>query len=703
MGEGVCHRESTSMSRPWLPILSLFLFALVACGDDSVAPSDASMDAAMDAGARDAGDPDAMLGDECETDPDCDDSLECTRDVCNLGLCFHPVDPAVCDDGVFCNGVERCNPERGCEAGEIQTCNDEDVCTIDRCDEENKQCIHAVRDFDGDGEADFFCTGGTDCDDRDPRRGRTFNEVCGNGVDDDCDERIDEDFCGRPNHDVCDDPLDVSAGGFFELSSVGASADYDFSCTATSPRDLVLSFTLETARDLSVRAEGIGLTYLAMQTECGTAETETECTSGFPASLRVRALEPGTYYVLVGDTGGELGVEVIFTDPTPPPTNQDCSMATDVSAGGTFDGTTIDVSDDVASSCTAGGSPDVHYVFTIDEPRDVLLSASSTEGQTLSLGLRRNCMAADGMEELELHCERGAPASRRFYSLEAGTYYVAVESSAIRESDFVLDVEFAEPSTPPAGDVCDELLVATPGVLIEGTLRDKQDDVDITCGFDYRDALYELTVAERSDLTIIADAGGFASLALLGTCGDESSQLRCVTGSPARTRLRDIDPGTYTIVVESSLASDFDLDVMLTPPTMTVDVPPTNEACDDAYVIPETGGVFRGETRPLLNIFGATCGSGAGSPDATFSLTLSERKRVQLSTEGSSFDTVISLHEGACDGLSEIECNDDNGSGGVWSLVDTELDAGTYLIVVDGWGGSSAGDYELEVIVTDPS
>ena len=34
------------------------------------------------------------------------------------------------------------------------------------------------------------------------------------------------------------------------------------------------------------------------------------------------------------------------------------------------------------------------------------------------------------------------------------------------------------------------------------------------------------------------------------------------------------------------------------------------------------------------------------------------------------------------------------------SLVDTMLDPGTYYIIVDGFGSSSAGNYLLEVLVT---
>jgi len=45
-------------------------------------------------------------------------------------------------------------------------------------------------DVDGDGYADEAC-GGTDCDDLDPLVNPDVDEVCDNGIDDDCDELVD--------------------------------------------------------------------------------------------------------------------------------------------------------------------------------------------------------------------------------------------------------------------------------------------------------------------------------------------------------------------------------------------------------------------------------------------------------------------------------------------------------------------------------
>ena len=119
-----------------------------------------------------------------------------------LGSCADPRAPAVadectrngvCDDGVFCNGEERC-VEGTCAAGEPVACDDGVGCTTDSCDETRWACRHQPPDADADGYADATCTElrarplGDDCDDADPARHPGAEEVCDPAeIDEDCD------------------------------------------------------------------------------------------------------------------------------------------------------------------------------------------------------------------------------------------------------------------------------------------------------------------------------------------------------------------------------------------------------------------------------------------------------------------------------------------------------------------------------------
>lgn len=136
--------------------------------------------------------------------PDCSDEILCTMDLCDEGQdrCISLPNDADCNDGLFCNGEEICDPvngdpETGCLTGiNIPSCNDGDDCTSDICSEEAGRCIHTPADRDGDGFGDILC-GGTDCDDLDPEINPSAEEVC-DGIDNDCDRIIDEGFTCSP-------------------------------------------------------------------------------------------------------------------------------------------------------------------------------------------------------------------------------------------------------------------------------------------------------------------------------------------------------------------------------------------------------------------------------------------------------------------------------------------------------------------------
>lgn len=123
-------------------------------------------------------------------DDPCPDEIDCTADVCleETNRCFHDPQPELCSDGDACNGAEICDLVLGCTAAAPLYCNDESSCTVDSCDPAIG-CVFSPRDLDGDGFTDGRC-GGLDCDD-DPRFGSAIYpgapEDCENRRDDDCD------------------------------------------------------------------------------------------------------------------------------------------------------------------------------------------------------------------------------------------------------------------------------------------------------------------------------------------------------------------------------------------------------------------------------------------------------------------------------------------------------------------------------------
>jgi hypothetical protein len=75
--------------------------------------------------------------------PDCNDGIECTLDSCDetMGGCIHQPDDGLCDNGSVCDGTERCDTEEGCLPGESVVCDDDDPCTEDLCNEATGSCL----------------------------------------------------------------------------------------------------------------------------------------------------------------------------------------------------------------------------------------------------------------------------------------------------------------------------------------------------------------------------------------------------------------------------------------------------------------------------------------------------------------------------------------------------------------------------------
>ncbi|MEK6675010.1 MAG: S8 family peptidase, partial [Planctomycetota bacterium] len=100
----------------------------------------------------------------CLSDADCDDFVTCTVDTCNTvtNFCQHVPDHTVCDNGLFCDGVETCHALLDCQFGTPVNCEDGLVCTIDACIDATASCEHVPDDASCDNG--LFCDGQETCD-----------------------------------------------------------------------------------------------------------------------------------------------------------------------------------------------------------------------------------------------------------------------------------------------------------------------------------------------------------------------------------------------------------------------------------------------------------------------------------------------------------------------------------------------------------
>ncbi len=79
----------------------------------------------------------------------CSDGISCTVDTCSnsLAKCVFTPNNTLCNNTIYCDGVEICEPSSGdpttgCKAGAAIDCEDGIGCTQDSCDETSKGCLH---------------------------------------------------------------------------------------------------------------------------------------------------------------------------------------------------------------------------------------------------------------------------------------------------------------------------------------------------------------------------------------------------------------------------------------------------------------------------------------------------------------------------------------------------------------------------------
>ncbi|MCB9633924.1 MAG: putative metal-binding motif-containing protein [Sandaracinus sp.] len=722
-------------------LASLMLVLLVACGDDDIRTGDGGLpdvgfsDGGLDAGPIDVEcvDPGSTVGASCETAADCsdgcvcngierceagvcvagedpcDDGIECTTDGCDedADVCVYGTDDSLCADDDLCNGAERCVVGLGCRAGSRLSCSDGDPCTVGSCDPV-EGCSFELRDLDGDGFADDRC-GGLDCFD-DPEIGSNVYpgapEVCGNGIDDNCNGIFDyrEVSCTASNDD-CATAEVLPGPGTYVRSTRGLSNAMTVGCRSAG-LDAVFTFTLDRARDVVLVAEidgGNGAVALRPIAECDSTGPDALCANEGPvSSLTARDLAPGEYAVVVEtSTATSFALSLSFLDPTPILPVDLCDDDTvDVSAGGTFMGLFEDVNDDYELSCrtpsTTQVRKDVAYRLEITSPKDVVLRAttrtSSSVRPSTYLTLVRDC----GNPATSLACVQSQSSEIRRRALEPGVYFVLLESSSTSALSWELQVNVVDAMPRNEGDACSTAEGIT-DTLVTLPLTSLELDYGTGCGggtASSRDASYAFTLTERRDVILESNVGAIHYLSVATECGNPATELLCTSGTPALSpRLLRMDPGTYYVTLSTTLSSgDVSITARTEPPTET----PVNDVCDGAIALAngvEARGSLLGASDTAL-----LCGAD-GSRDAFYRLELTERQNVTLvarRTDGSTEPLSLSLFGGSCAAPDVPRC-----ASGTPALLNRTLDAGTHYVAVESIP-SFAGSYVLTAYLAAP-
>ncbi|MBX3245665.1 MAG: putative metal-binding motif-containing protein [Myxococcales bacterium] len=719
------------------------LISTAGCGDDDprvpvdAEPSDALTPDAGDGGASSTcAEPGETIGRACASSAECsdgcicngvetcadgvcvagadpcDDGIECTSDDCDesAGRCVFEASDESCDDGDLCNGAEVCALGLGCRPGPRLLCNDGDACTVGRCDS-SEGCSFELRDLDGDGFADDRC-GGLDCND-DPVIGGSIYpgapEVCDNGIDDNCNRLVDyrDPTCSGVNDD-CESREVLPGPGSWVRTTRGLRNDYVLGCRPTG-LDAVFGFTLTERQDVQavVEVEGGGNGAVAIRpaVECSGSGPDGYCAGGgATSSVTARDLPPGEYVVMVKtSTAATYVLSLVYAAPTPVQPVDVCTSDTlDISAGGTFTGLFVDVTDQYEIACRASSATqvrrDVAYRLTITEPKDVVLrastrSTSSTRPSTF-LTLVRDCSSP----ATSLACVQAQDAQIQRRALEPGTYYVLIESASTTAVSWELQASVVDAMPRNPADACGSVLDIT-DATVTVPLSSLELDYGTSCGGNgstFRDASFEIVLAEERDIILESTVGGIHYVAVSSSCGNAATETLCASGTPTVTRrILRAPPGRHFVTVSTALSSgDLVISARTEPPT----VPPSNDRCDAAILIDdgmEVRGTFLGASDQAL-----ACGP-ADAHDLFFRLELAERRNVTLvarRTDGETEPMALGLRPGTCTSPAPepFRC----ASGGS-ALLNRTLDAGSHLIVLES-PAVAPGTFALTAYFAEP-
>jgi hypothetical protein len=295
----------------------------------------------------------------------------------------------------------------------------------------------------------------------------------------------------------------------------------------------------------------------------------------------------------------------------------------------------------------------------------------------------------------------------RFYQQPPGEYVIVVEGPSTHEIAFGLDVAVLPPSAPPPADACSSALPVTFGSMQRIPLSGSQDDVKRSCHTDGPDAVLLVTLDQPKDLDIKVDGDAASvSMALQTTCSDKVTERVCRVGQPLSMRVHDVPAGTYYMVVDATSSPYVTVLVNTFDPSPATAVT-GNDTCYNAVDIPATGGVFKGDTRTLQDDYHSaqSCAMGSLSRDAAFRLTLPGPKHV-FAKLMADFDSVLMRYDSPASGAmlcsgEPQSCWDDSPDGLGSAQLDETLKAGTYYLIVDGYGTQNAGAYVLDVSVSD--
>jgi len=339
-------------------------------------------------------------------------------------------------------------------------------------------------------------------------------------------------------------------------------------------------------------------------------------------------------------------------------------LPADGSDMGVLDGTSTS---NMMSPCGGGGgAPAVAYTLLLTQPK--VVTVSTDDGYTTADTVIDIRSASCAMPEAEVACNDDIDgdnrASKLVRSLPPGTYYVLIEghdATATGTYSVTIDLAAGEGAACTASDQCGPGLVCRPPNQGGGAM---------TCQKPMCSDAFDNDGDGKTDYPAEPGCAG-------GDDNDETDHCPNGADCPDCSDHADNDgDGKIDYPMDPSCHAAGD----------------SSEACATSEAVtvltmPATAGDTSGATDDI----DPTCASSSGSgPDRLYRLDLPATTTLAIELTGLAFDSTTELLNSTCGGAA-LTCSDPA------AMEITNLAAGTYYFVVDGWFSDEQGPYTIEV------
>ncbi|MFO7565003.1 MAG: hypothetical protein R6X02_20325 [Enhygromyxa sp.] len=402
----------------------------------------------------------------------------------------------------------------------------------------------------------------------------------------------------------------------------------------------------------------------------------------FPSIIDFEAIAGERYtFVVDAELEGWFGLELHPLDLMP----GDCPFGALFGAQETVFGSTVGASSDFGSLCGGGDTPDVEYLFfppvtglyridTFGSSFDTVLSVLSGECQW---GTHLECND-DAMGTLQSSIQ---------LLLFANEVYTIVVDGFGEVGSYQLNVSLID-DTP---ELCQDLESLPPELpaLVSWPVDATTGDAWQGCGMgSFERRFLWLPPVDGTYRVIQFAEGMFSSVSVLDDCAGNGGT--CAGGFDSVELMVETLAGEPHIIV-----SEWE---PIAPGNMSllIDLVEGSTGCGESLGS-EVPLMFAGSTVGAGDEYEGSCAVMA-APERELHWTAPSAGTYRFSLEGSSYDTLMYIRDGGCDGV-ELGCNDDTMTQfglELWSSLELDLSAGqTISIFVDGF--SSGGEFVLSI------